>query len=73
MLTIRHSGHIRTQRHIRSFRAQPTSTGLSLAQVDGRRRAWATLHSALNDLRRQWLADSWNQHLTRISTCRSER
>lgn len=73
MLTIRHSAHIRTQRHIRSFRAQPTSTGLSLAQVDGRRRAWATLHTALDELRRQWLANSWKQHLKRISTQRSER
>lgn len=72
MLTIRCAPQIRTADHLKSFRAHPTSTGLRLAQVDGRRRAWATLHTALAELRRQWLQDSWNQHLTRIRTCRSQ-
>lgn len=71
MLTIKSARQIRTAEHLKSFRAHPASTGLSLAQVDGRRRAWATLHTALAELRRQWLQDSWNQHLTRIRTSRS--
>ena len=37
MLTLKTSWHIRTMRHIRSFRSCPTATGESMAHLDGAR------------------------------------
>jgi hypothetical protein len=62
MLTIKTAAQLRTAQHLKSFRAHPVSTGLSLAPVDRRRRAWATLHTAVSELRRQWLDAAWTDH-----------
>jgi hypothetical protein len=62
MLTIKTAAHIRTSRHLKSFRAHATSTGFSLGDVDECRRAWETARLAERELRRWWLALCWARH-----------
>jgi hypothetical protein len=68
MLTIRTAAQIRTARTLKSFRIHPTSTGIGLAQIDRRRRAWETVHLAVRQLRRQWLHECWMKHLCQAQT-----
>jgi hypothetical protein len=60
MLTIKNSNHLRTMRHLKSFRSGRTSTGASMWQAElGRiyQEEVALLH---RERRRRWLAASWN-------------
>lgn len=62
MLTIKTAAHIRTSRHLKSFRAHATSTGFHFADVDERRRAWETARLSAREWRRRWLALCWARH-----------
>jgi len=68
MLTIRTATQIRTARHLKGFRAHPTSTGFGLAHIDRRRRAWETVHLAVRELRREWLGACWAAHQCTVQT-----
>ena len=66
MLTIKTYANIPTNRHRRSFRFSPASTGAPLARVSASRllQEWIRLFDA--ESRRLWLAIRWRSHLGRV-------
>ena len=68
MLTVRTSAHIPTNRHRRSFRLCPASTGAPLARVGVSRllREWLRLLNL--ESRRLWLDDRWSVHVRRVQS-----
>jgi hypothetical protein len=71
MLRLKHSGHLRTMRHLKSFRSCPTSTGIPRWQVE----AWRLLQEAAALENRmsysRTLARIWRRHLERASQGRA--
>lgn len=67
MLTIKTSAHIRNADYAKGYRAHPTSTGISLAHIDRRRRAWSAVQLAVRQLRRQWLEERWLHHFVCVT------
>jgi len=70
MLTIKTSTHVATNRHRRSFRFSPASTGAPLARVGASRLLgeWTRLLDA--EARRLWLEIRWRSHLRRVRSTR---
>jgi len=62
MLTLRTSGHIRSRRNIRSFRAIRNSAGSSSACLDRARLAREKKRLAARETRRRWLTRQWDEH-----------
>lgn len=56
MLTIKTSDHLLTMRHVKSYRACPTSTGPPLLLVDLGRWCQEEMLLRQRELRRRWLA-----------------
>ena len=63
MLTLRNSGHLRTMRHLKSFRSCPTNTGRLMWRAELARIYQEDVALANRELRRRWLAEAWRQHL----------
>jgi hypothetical protein len=63
MLHLKSSSHLRTGRFLRSFRAGPTSTGLSRAPAEWMRLYLEEAALARREGRRRWLARGWGAHL----------
>ena len=62
MLTLRTSGHIRSRRNIRSFRAIRNSAGSSSACLDRARLAREKKRLAARETRRGRLTRQWDEH-----------
>ena len=62
MLTIRNSHHLRTLRHLKSFRSCPTATGRSMWRVEVSRIYQEEVALINRELRRRWLAATWSSH-----------
>ena len=60
MLSIKTSGHIHTMRNIKSYRACPTSTGVSQYDVDTEKQLRETMRLLQRKMRRWWLNEQWN-------------
>jgi hypothetical protein len=73
MLTIKTYAHVPTNRHRRSFRFSPASTGAPLARVGALRllQEWIRLFDA--ESRRLWLADLWSAHMLRVQSRQRRR
>ena len=73
MLTVRAAAHMPTNRHRRSFRLCPSSTGASPARVGVSRllREWRRLLNA--ESRRLWLEIRWRSHLQQVRSMRVRR
>jgi len=73
MLTVRAAAHMPTNRHRRSFRHCPSSTGASPARVGVSRllREWRRLLNA--ESRRLWLEIRWRSHLQQVRSTRVRR
>ncbi len=63
MLTIKDSHHLRTMRHLKSFRACRTATGRSMWRAELSRIYWQEVALINRKLRRRWLAETWRSHL----------
>ncbi len=64
MLTICSAAHIATNRHRRSFRAAPASTGPRLLCDVALLAEWAAL--CRRERRRRWLEQRWRAHLRAV-------
>jgi len=73
MLTIKTSAHVPGNRHRRSFRCSPASTGAPLARGSALRllQEWIRLLDA--ESRRLWLEIRWRSHLQRVRSTRVRR
>ena len=73
MLTVRAAAHMPTNRHRRSFRLCPSSTGALPARVGVSRLLleWRRLLNA--ESRRLWLEIQWRSHLQRVRSMRVRR
>ncbi|MEK6737543.1 MAG: hypothetical protein AABY74_02615 [Planctomycetota bacterium] len=60
MLSIKTSGSIRTMRNIKGYRSCPTSTGISLWDVDTERLLREEMRLLQRKVRRWWLNEQWN-------------
>ncbi len=63
MITIRNSDHVRTRRHLKSFRLCPTSTGRSMWRTEVARIHQQEVALINRELRRRWLAETWSSRL----------
>ena len=66
MLMLNGMAHIRTGRHIKSFRACPTATGRAMPAAEAGRITREEFALANRQLRRAGLAEGWRRHLDRI-------
>ena len=74
MLTIQSSAHLRTNRHRRSFRTCPSSTGVPALRVEAGRHLQERIGLANRKSRRMWLEELWSAHFQRLaSRARSAR
>ena len=62
MLALQTSGHVRSRRNIKSFRAHGHSAGLSSAHLDRARTALEEEGLAARQARRKRLAGQWDEH-----------
>ena len=62
MLTLKSSHHLRTGRHLKSFRAAETATGIRRARAEWRRLHLEEVALARRQWRRRWLAQAWAEH-----------
>lgn len=67
MLTLKSSAHIRTIRHIKSFRACPNATGILMTHLERQRIAREEQRLASREARRLWLNQEWSEHAERLS------
>jgi hypothetical protein len=65
MFLLKNGDHVRTMRHIKSFRSCPNSTGMLLAPFDRGRIALEKGKRTLRERRRLWLAAQWAGHPAR--------
>ena len=66
MLTLKTSAHIRTMKHIKSFRSGPTATGVSMTHLDRGRILLEEERLASREARRLWLNQEWSEHFERV-------
>jgi hypothetical protein len=59
MLTIKHADHVRTMRHVKSYRSCPTSTGLPMWGAELGRRYQEEVARCNRELRRSSRAAVW--------------
>jgi|GEM_PF-2822322 len=70
MFTLKTSGQLRSMRNRKSFRACPTSTGLSSWRAEVRRQSREDVVLAKSELRRRLLAELWDAHFRRCRLIR---
>jgi hypothetical protein len=68
MLTLKSSAHLRTNRHRRSFRGCPSSTGVPAWRVEAARHLQEWIGLANRESRRGWLDQLWNAHCRRLAS-----
>jgi hypothetical protein len=68
MLTIKSSAHLRTNRHRRSFRACPGSTGVPALRAEAGRHLQERIGLANRVSRRIWLEALWSAHFQRLAS-----
>lgn len=73
MLTIRTSAHLPANRHRRSFRFSPASTGAPLARAGAARLFQECIRLLDAESRRLWLEIGWRSHLQRVRSARARR
>ncbi len=67
MLIIKSPTHLRTNRHRRSFRSCPSSTGVPAGRVEAGRRLQEWIGLANRVSRRTWLEELWSAHFERLA------
>ena len=65
MLTLRSSDHIRTARHLKTFRSRPSCTGHPMLRAEAKRACREAIHLAGRELRRLWLRTQWTGRFAR--------
>lgn len=68
MLTIKSSAHLRTNRHRRSFRSCPSSTGVPALRVEAGGHLQERIGLANRVSRRIWLEELWSAHFQRLAS-----
>ena len=68
MLNIKSSAHLRTNRHRRSFRSCPGSTGVPAWRVEAGRHLQERIGLANRESRRIWLEELWSAHFQRLAS-----
>jgi hypothetical protein len=63
MINIKNSDQLRTMRHLKSFRICPTNTGRSMWRTELARIYQQEVALINRELRRRWLAETWDSHL----------
>lgn len=66
MLTLKSAATLRTVRHIKSFHASATSTGVPMRHAEAQRLNRELRQLGLREARRQWLDTHWRDHLVRV-------
>ncbi len=60
MLKLKTASHIKTNRHRKSFRAVPTSTGVPQDHLAEQENSNAEIDLQHREIRRWWLIERWN-------------
>ncbi len=63
MLTIKNSQHLRTMRHLKSFRSCGTNTGQPMWRAELARLYQEEVVLANRELQRLWRGEEWRRHL----------
>lgn len=63
MITLKTSQHLRSMRHLKSFRSAAAGTGRSMWRVELGRIHQEEVARINRELRRRWLALAWSNHL----------
>jgi hypothetical protein len=62
MLTLKSSHHLKTMRHLKSFRSCRTATGRCMWRAEVSRIYQEEVALINRELRRRWLAEAWKCH-----------